>query len=124
MTWTHLLCISIYFIINAFLAGANWNEYTNRKKEILAAIIIFFTGLPAGSAIWVWEQMVKKAKYFGVVSWYKFYIKKEFDNLDIKQLEAVEDICKTDYTTKSFNHRMARYWAKKIYKRNNHKPQA
>ena len=92
MSLTIIILLSIYFIVNSFVAGAEY-EYRDEMETIdiiwivalvLFAIPIYLFTFIAVVAAFLWDRIDSRLQ---ISFWFNFYFTKKFYNMEPEQLE-------------------------------------
>lgn len=93
MSLTILILICIYFIINSFVAGAEY-QYRDEIETtdiiwigalVLFAIPIYLFTFVTVVVTFLWDRMDSR---FQVSFWFNFYFTRKFYNMELEQLET------------------------------------
>lgn len=122
----------LYFMVNSYLAGTNYDEWrfcVSKKDKaafIITALFFFRFGilLFVFEVIWAFLKLLYdyQVSYTQLAFWWRWYLTKDFDNLDSEQLEQINKIDKLVCNTDSFKHRHFRKCSKLVFERNNYTP--
>lgn len=110
------IVLSIYFLVNGFLAGHHWNDQSDFSDEFAERIaLIVYTGflcilgvpffVLAFIIAVIWAVCEWINSIFLITNWLRFYLTDKWKNLDAEKIQRVEALRKpsTSYSNRNWN---------------------
>lgn len=121
------IIINIYIGVNLFLTGVLFSDEYNpnsTRRESIHYIFKCLSTLMFGCIFIIFKVVSKPFKlisnYFQISFWFQYYLTKKWDNLPEEQLESLNWYVFNIKNTNSLHHKISRYGARLINKRNNY----
>ncbi len=113
----YIILGNIYFIINAFVVGTYWDEYSNNRLLLLFPA---FFAVPLG-IVGILLGILKRIYDFYQIGFFiEFYFTKKWNNFTPEKLLQINSNTKIYFNENTLKHKIYRFCIHLVNKRNNY----